>query len=98
MREAAEVAVLAREVPGMVGFFALVGSAIQNGRAGVGFEMLKKCGLGRARAWYLVDGWDRMIETESQTGWTPETVAMGVVIEDVAKWGRIDWEGLIGQF
>ncbi len=82
----------------MAGFFALVGSAIQNGRAGVGLEMLKRCGLDRARAWNLVDGWDRMIETESQTGWTPETVAMGFVIEDVPKWWKVKWHRLIGQF
>ncbi len=97
MRDASEVMTLAGQVPGMAAFFSLVGSAIQNGRSVDGYRKLLSCGLSPERAWNLVDDWDRMIDTESRTGWTPEYVAMGFLIEDVANWWGLDWLELINS-
>ena len=98
MREASEVMALASQVPSMTAFFALVGSAIQHGNSAPALVMLTICGLSGERAWSLIDGWDRMVEAESQTGWTPECVAMGYVMEDVEGWSIIVWGALIGKF
>lgn len=98
MRQAVEVIALAKSVPGMSVFFSLVGSAIQSCRSRLGLKMLVACGLCRRRAWHLIDGWERMMKTESRTGWAPETTAMAFVINDVVGWRRMPWRILVGQF
>ena len=89
---------LAKSERGMVAFFALAGEAIVHGRAKVALRMLTGVGLKRARAWTLIESWDRMIEMETSTGWTPEVTAMGFVMNDVAGWRAVQWSELIGQF
>lgn len=93
--EMSEVVALAHEVQGMSPFFSLLGQAIQHGRSKVAYGMLLECGLSHRRAWSLVDGWQGMIINESLTGWTPECVAMGHVIDEVSQWWTIPWSSLI---
>lgn len=93
-----EVLASAREVPGMVAFFALVGEAISHGRSKVALRMLCAVGLSRQRGWSLIGSWERMIELETRTGWTPEVTAMGFAMSDLSGWREVRWQEVAGQF
>lgn len=82
----------------MIAFFALIGEAVSNGRMRIAFMMLTAIGVDRRPAWAFLDGWEKMREEETTTGWTPEVVAMGFVMGAVDRWRVVQWSELIGQF
>jgi hypothetical protein len=88
----------AANVPGMIPFFSLLGGAITGGRSRLALDLLVALGLTQPRAWALVEGWERMLEQETATGWTAEVVAMGFVMNDVEGWWARPYDVLLKGF
>lgn len=95
------ILIAAKEVRGMIAFFSLLGKAARGPDARHAFDVLVSiCPENsdwRARAWQLVDGWQKAVDRERKTGWTAEVVAMGSTMNDIADWGRVDWMRLSGK-
>ena len=85
----------ASEVDGMLAFFCLLGHACKKGNQRGALAALKVAGLGIARAWAVVDGWEAAEKREGTTGFTAEAIAVSVVVHDVDDWRTLNWSGFL---
>lgn len=92
---AAEVLRRAAAVPGMLAFFAIVGSRIAHGDCAGALRGLRGLPIEPRTAWRIVERWQAMADVELLTGWTPEAAAMAAVMAETDAWARADWSALI---
>lgn len=91
----AEVLANAMAVPSFVEFLVLVGTRLDTGQNRQAYDVLLQTGLEPVRAWQIVDGWSFAKIYETETGWTPETVAAAIIMHDLPEaWREVDWVGL----